>query len=158
MAGGGPACHFVPSASIDISYVKNLDVMTLSKILFEEFDREDWGLVDPNAFDDPPKKEEASEEDYGGLYEVMERVIQRLNKFQAGVRNPDALDDDALELIERLLGGYETALENKLYKDYNITQDVKDIENARQIIENARKGETFEEWCDSMEQQNNEKR
>lgn len=45
------------------------------------------------------------------------------------------MNDEILELIDRLLSGYEFALENILYKNHNIEQDVKDIDEARDAIQ-----------------------
>lgn len=49
----------------------------LGMILYEEFDVEDWGTVSTDSFRNPPRKED-DDEDHG-LYEVLERVAQRLN-------------------------------------------------------------------------------
>ena len=69
------------------------------------------------------------------------------------MKNPSALSDETLQLIDQLLGGYETALENILYRHRNPTQDLKEIREARQAIEYALNGPTdeemqaaFEEW------------
>ena len=46
-----------------------------------------------------------------------------------------ALDKETLELIDRLLSGYEIALENILYKNHSITEDVANIDKAREAID-----------------------
>ena len=50
------------------------------------------------------------------------------------------LNDEALELIDRLLSGYEIALENILYKNGDITEDITNINRARLAIDYALHG------------------
>lgn len=53
----------------------------LGQILYEEFERDEWGDVDPFYFKDPPKaSEEGNLNRMGGLYEVLDRSAKRLNK------------------------------------------------------------------------------
>lgn len=55
-----------------------ITVKELSKLLFEEFERDSWGRVDTYYFGKPPREDEGT--DYDGLYEVLERVTARLNE------------------------------------------------------------------------------
>lgn len=61
------------------------------------------------------------------------------------MRNPTALTDEVLDKIERLLGAYDTALDNILYKHFNPTEDQKAIREALAAIQYARNGPTPEE-------------
>ena len=56
--------------------MKNLTVLELGTLLAQEFARDDWGLVDPGDFYNPPRRDDSGEG--AGLYEVLERVIKRL--------------------------------------------------------------------------------
>jgi hypothetical protein len=51
------------------------------------------------------------------------------------------LQNVEVDLIDRLLNGYDIALENILYKKYDITKDVENIKLARAAIERARNEE-----------------
>ena len=57
-----------------------LTVKELGKILFEEFDRDKWGGIDPWHFKNPPKSDDDLGGEGTGLYEVLERVADRINK------------------------------------------------------------------------------
>lgn len=59
---------------------KPITVKGLGKILREEFDRDSWGTVDPFYFKNPPKFDPDAGQEMGGLYEVLDRVVNRLNK------------------------------------------------------------------------------
>lgn len=59
---------------------KHLTVEELGKILYEEFQQDDWGVIDPYYFKNPPKNAEEDPSGIGGLHEVLERVVKRLNK------------------------------------------------------------------------------
>lgn len=59
---------------------KPITAKELGKILYKEFSRESWGLIEPDYFADPPKEGEAEPENMGGLYEVLERIAGALNK------------------------------------------------------------------------------
>jgi hypothetical protein len=50
----------------------------LGQILYEEFEKELWGDVDPNAFKNLPKVDE--DDDMAGLYDVVERTCKRINE------------------------------------------------------------------------------
>ncbi len=53
----------------------------LGKILFEEFQRDGWGLMNPDSFEEPLTNTEENEGwDDAGLYEVLERASKRINK------------------------------------------------------------------------------
>ena len=56
-----------------------LTVKALGKILYEEFERDSWGTVDPYYFKEPPRMGEATPENGEGLYEVLERAVNRIN-------------------------------------------------------------------------------
>ena len=68
---------------------KKLTVKQLGQILREEFDHDSWGDVDPFYFQNPPRAEGHPDFDpdndggeMGGLYEVLERVVNRLNNLK----------------------------------------------------------------------------
>jgi hypothetical protein len=68
---------------------KKLTVKELGQILYEEFDRDGWGTIEPYYFKDPPKSEDHpdydSEEDnceMSGLYDVLERSAKRINNLK----------------------------------------------------------------------------
>jgi hypothetical protein len=63
-----------------MSKTKPITVRGLGKLLYEEFERGHWGDIIPYYFQDPPLKNGDNPDDMGGLYEVLERVIKRLNK------------------------------------------------------------------------------
>jgi len=52
----------------------------LGKILHEELEKDGWGTMDPDYLKDPPRVGEATAADMGGLYEVLERAAERINK------------------------------------------------------------------------------
>lgn len=52
-------------------------VELLGKLLFEEFERDGWGNIDPFYFQ-PPEYGELTD-DYQGLDKVLTRVVKRLN-------------------------------------------------------------------------------
>jgi len=54
-----------------------ITVKGLGKLLYEEFDRDNWGSIDPFAFKTLPKSN--TDDEMHGIYEVLERVIKRLN-------------------------------------------------------------------------------
>lgn len=58
-----------------------LTVERLGKILAEEFERDQWGDIDPFYFEYPAKKNDhAADDDARGVYEVLERVVARLKE------------------------------------------------------------------------------
>lgn len=59
---------------------KPLTVEELSKILYDECERDSWGSIDPFYFKNPPKFNESSAEEMGGLYELLDRVVSRINE------------------------------------------------------------------------------
>lgn len=54
---------------------KNLTVKELGNILFEEFERDQWGDIDPYYFKNPSK-----EDGEMSTYEVLDRVVKRINQ------------------------------------------------------------------------------
>jgi hypothetical protein len=59
--------------------MKSITVKGLGLILYEEFHRDAWGTVDPFYFKDPPGLDDI-DTDMRGLREVLQRVVERLNK------------------------------------------------------------------------------
>ena len=59
--------------------VSALTVDELGTILYEEFDRDGWGTVDPSRFRNPPSDTDKSDDNHAGLREVLERVTNRIN-------------------------------------------------------------------------------
>lgn len=57
-----------------------ITVEKLGQILYEEFKADGWGTIDPWWFKNPPHVADESLDEGGGLYEVLERVVERLNK------------------------------------------------------------------------------
>ena len=60
--------------------VKPITVNELGRILYEEFERDLWGDVDPDAFKNPRRTSESKNDEMAGLYEVLERAANRINK------------------------------------------------------------------------------
>jgi hypothetical protein len=56
-----------------------ITVEELGRILHEEFDADNWGLIDPLAFD--PDGDFGEGGDYEGVKEVLERAVDRLNEI-----------------------------------------------------------------------------
>lgn len=52
----------------------------LGKILYEEFDHDKWGTIDPFYFKSVPKVGDGTDMD--GIFEVLERVVERLKKVK----------------------------------------------------------------------------
>lgn len=60
---------------------KSVTPEMLGHLLYEEFQRDSWGTLDPDRFKDPPKKKNPDkDDDHNGLYEVLVRVTKRLNE------------------------------------------------------------------------------
>ena len=55
---------------------KKLTTKQLGQILYEEFDRDDWGMIDPFYFNDAE-----DDDDEMNPYEVLERATERINKL-----------------------------------------------------------------------------
>lgn len=60
----------------------------LGRILYEEFERDSWGDIDPYYLKNPPKRDDHPDFDpendggeMGGLYEVLERAADRINNL-----------------------------------------------------------------------------
>tara|TARA_R100001244_G_scaffold25113_1_gene25296 strand:- start:11950 stop:12174 length:225 start_codon:yes stop_codon:yes gene_type:complete len=66
------------------------------------------------------------------------------------LRNPSAIDDEVIVKLKKLLSSYEEACENILYKNFNITETVKDIEICRRALDYAENGPTFSETLDQF--------
>lgn len=63
-----------------------LNAKTLAKILFEEFDRDDWGDINPSYFEAiaqgiDPKGDDDNVEEQIALDQVLRRVVKRLEKI-----------------------------------------------------------------------------
>ena len=67
------------------------------------------------------------------------------------MNNPSALTDEVLDEIESLLRGYDTALDNILYKHRNTWPDQLRIRRVLQSIEFARHGQTDDELMRDFE-------
>jgi len=50
---------------------------TLGRLLFEEFDRDNWGMIDPYLFNPAPEDHQTA--DSIAAYDVLERVAARIN-------------------------------------------------------------------------------
>lgn len=58
---------------------KPITAEELGKILHKEFERDQWGMVDPFYLKNPPRSGE-DDGGMGGLHEVLERAAQKLNE------------------------------------------------------------------------------
>ena len=68
------------------------------------------------------------------------------------LRNPSALDDATIAKIEKLLNAYGAALENILYKQWNPTKELKEIEEVLAALYDAQEGETDDELLQSFDE------
>lgn len=55
-----------------------LTVRQLGEMLYDSFEEDSWGTVDPEAFCNPRRS--GDDDEFCGLYEVLERVVERINK------------------------------------------------------------------------------
>ena len=61
--------------------MKRITAKQLGVILYDEFERDAWGMVDPYYFKNPLKSnEKLFSGDMAGLYEVLERAAARITK------------------------------------------------------------------------------
>lgn len=53
----------------------------LARVLYEEFERDAWGDIDPYLFYrvSKPEPEDGNDDDVAGMEAVLERVVARLN-------------------------------------------------------------------------------
>jgi hypothetical protein len=77
--GTDNGCGLAVPAAVPFGGEKMLTAEELGALLFEEFERDDWGMIDPGAFANPQGAETKGE--MRGLKEVLERVTDRINRI-----------------------------------------------------------------------------